>query len=147
MNKTVMLDVRDFTHRSWARIALVIGIGYALVGILFAIPASHVQAWRLAAWGVSALGYAAHIAYERVRLQKSPVSAALHVALAVGLGAFGLAVGANVHSLSVDSTSQHRQLLLLALAIWPIMTAVPAFLVALGVSVVLARVLRGTHGR
>jgi hypothetical protein len=107
------------------------------VGIGFAVPTTHAQQWRLAAWGVSAIGYAAHIAYERFRLQNSPGSAALHIAFAVGLGAFGLAVGANIHSLSIGSTSQHRQLLLLSLGIWPIMTALPAFLGALGATIVL----------
>lgn len=38
------------------------GIGYALVGIVFALPATNVKVWRLAAWTVSAIGYAAHIA-------------------------------------------------------------------------------------
>ncbi|MBK7600519.1 MAG: hypothetical protein IPJ07_19215 [Acidobacteria bacterium] len=47
---------------------------------------------------------------ERLRLQNSPGSAARHVAVAVALGAFGLAVGANMHSLSAGSTNQHRQL-------------------------------------
>ena len=91
-------------RRSWVRTAVFLGIGYALVGIVFAVPATHVQAWRLGAWVVSAIGYAAHIAYERFRLQNSSGSAALHVALAVALGAFGLAVGANIHSLSAAST-------------------------------------------
>src|SRR5260370_34680051 len=100
-------------RQSWVRAAVFLGIAYALVGMVFAAPASHVQAWRLAAWVVSAIGYAAHIAYERFRLQNSPGSAALHVAVAVALGAFGLAVGANIHSLSAGSTNQHRQLLLL----------------------------------
>src|SRR5215471_1435035 len=105
-------------RESWVRTAVFLGIGYALVGIVFAVPATHVQAWRLAAWVVSAVGYAAHIGYERFRLQNSPGSAALHVACAVALGAFGLAVGANIHSLSAGST-QHRHLLLLSLGIWP----------------------------
>jgi len=126
-------------HQSWVRPAVLLGIGYAFVGVVFAVPAAHVKAWRLAAWVVSALGYAAQIAYERFRLQNSPGSAALHVALAVALGAFGLAVGANIHSLSTGSTNQHPQLLLLSLGIWPVMTALPAFLVALGTSMVLAR--------
>ena len=130
----------ELPRQSWARMAVFLGIGYALVGIVFAIPATHVKAWRLAAWVVSAIGYAAHIAYERFRLQNSPGSAALHVALAVALGAFGLAVGANIHSLSAGST-QHRHLLLLSLGIWPVITALPAFLVAFGTSIVLARVL------
>ena len=110
--------------------AVFLGIGYALVGIVFAVPATHVPEWRLAAWGFSAIGYAAHIAYERFRLRNSPGSAALHVTF-VALGAFGLAVGANIHSLASGS-NHHRQLLLLALGIWPVITALPAFLVAQG---------------
>jgi Na+/melibiose symporter-like transporter len=103
------------------------------------------QAWRLAAWVMSAIGYAAHIAYERLRLQNSPGSAALHVAFAVALGAFGLAVGANIHSLFAGST-QHRHLLFLSLAIWPVITALPAFLVAFGTNMVLARVRGSVEG-
>ena len=63
----------------------------------------------------------------------------MHVAFAVALGAFGLAVGANLHSLFTGSTNQHRPLLLLSLWIWPVMTALPAFLVAFGTSMVVAR--------
>lgn len=132
-------------RQSWVRTAVFLGIGYGLVGIVFAVPATHVQAWRLAAWAVSAIGYAAHIAYERFQLQNSPGSAALHVAFAVALGAFGLAVSANIHSLSAGST-EHRHLLLLSLGIWPVITALPAFLVALGTNMVLARVLGSVEG-
>ena len=131
--------MRDKHRQSWLRAALLLGVGYALVGIVFAVPSTHVQTWRLAAWMVSAMGYGAHIAYERVRLHNSPIAAALHVAVAVAVGAFGLAVGANIHSMSIASTDQHRRLLLLSLGIWPVMTAVPAFVVALGMNLVLAR--------
>src|SRR5712671_5709686 len=134
-------------RKSWARTAAFLGIGYALVGIVFAVPVTHVQAWRLAAWVVSAIGYAAHIAYERFRLRNSPGSAALHVTFAVALGAFGLAVGANIHSLASGSTNQHRQLLLLSLGIWPVITALPAFLVAFGTNMVLARALGSLQGQ
>ena len=134
-------------RQSWVRTVVLLGIGYALVGIVFAVPATHVQAWRLAAWVVSAVGFAAHIAYERFRLQNSPGPPALHVAFAVALGAFGLAVGANIHSLSTGSTNQHRQLLLLSLGIWPIITALPAFLLAFGTNVVLARALGNVQGK
>jgi hypothetical protein len=133
-------------RQSWVRTAVFLGIGYALVGIVFAVPATHVHAWRLAAWVVSSIGYAAHLAYERFRLQNSPVRAALHVAVAVALGAFGLAVGANIHSLFAGSTNQHRQLLLFALGIWPVITALPAFLVALGTNLILARALGSVQG-
>jgi hypothetical protein len=91
-------------RQSWIRTAVFVGIGYALVGIVFAVPATHVLARRLAAWVVSAIGCVAHIGYERFRLQNSPGSAALHVAFAVALGAFRLAVGANIHLLSARST-------------------------------------------
>ena len=133
-------------RKAWVGAVVFFGIVYALVGIGFAIPTAHVKAWRLAAWAISAVAYAAHIAYERFRLQNPPGLAALHVAFAVALGAFGLAVGANIHSLSTVSTNQHRQLLLLALGIWPVMTAAPAFLVALGANAVLARAQGNKQG-
>ena len=117
---------------------VILGGLYASVGIVFALPDAHVKVWRLAAWLVSAVAYAAHICYERFRLRNSPRSAALHVALAVALGAFGLAVGANIHSLSLGSTHEHQRLLLLALGLWPIITSLPAFLVALGAGWLLA---------
>src|ERR1700716_253530 len=133
------MHMAESTRQSSIRTVILLGIVYALVGIVFAAPTTHVQAWRRAAWAVSVIGYAAHIAYERLRLGNSPGPVALHVAAAVALGAFGVAVGANIHSLSTGSTTQHRQLLLLSLGIWPVITALPAFIVALGTSVILAR--------
>jgi hypothetical protein len=139
------MHMGESPRQSWVPSAVFLGIGYALVGIVFAVPATHVQAWRLAAWVVSAIGYVAHITYERFRLQNSPGSAALHVGLGVALGAFGLAVGANIHSVSAGST-QHRHLLLLSLAIWPVITALPAFFVALATNTVLVRVIEERGG-
>ena len=118
---------------------ILLGLFYALVGILFAWPVEHVRMWRLAAWGVSAVAYAAHVGYEHFRLHNPPRRTALHVAAAVALGALGLAVGANLHSLSLPSTTGHRRLLLIALAAWPVMTAVPAFLAALAAASILRR--------
>ncbi len=130
----------DSSRQPWAWAVVIVGVAYAFFGIVFAIPPSYVKVWRLAAWGVSAVAYAAHICYERFRLQNSPPSAALHVALAVALGAFGLAAAANIHSLRIESSNEHQRLLLLALGLWPILTALPAFLVALACSWVLASV-------
>ncbi len=124
---------------SWFRPTVLCGLAYAVVGIVFALPVTHVRAWRLGAWVVSAAVFAVHIAYERFRLRNPPTPAALHVAIAVALGAFGLALRANIHSLSADPPIAGRPLLLVSLAIWPIMTAVPAFLVALATGAVLAR--------
>ncbi len=131
--------MRGPSHRSWIGTALFLGIGYAAIGVLFALPTMHVHAWRWAAWAVSAVGYASHILYETMRLRSSPGLAALHVASAVALGAFGLAVGANIHAVAIGSPNQHRSLVLLALVLWPVITALPAFLVALVVSIVVTR--------
>ena len=137
----------ESVHRSWVLTSVLIGIGYALVGIVFAIPAAHVHAWHLAAWVVSANAYAAHVVYERFRLQNSPGPAALHVAFAAALGAFGLAAAANIHSLSTGSTNPRHLLLLLSLGIWPAITALPAFLVALGANAALARAPGSRQGK
>jgi hypothetical protein len=129
----------DEEHRPWIGAAVLIGVMYAVIGVVFAWPATHVRAWRLAAWLLSGAAFAAHIGYERFGFRNPPRRAALHVASAVGVGAFGLAVGAMIHSLAVASGSQHRRLLAVALVAWPIMTSLPAFLVALGASELLAR--------
>ena len=130
----------DDTRQPWLRTAVLVGAMYALIGIAFALPSSHVRGWRLAAWLVSGLVYAAHVGYERFRLRNPPLVAALHVALGAALGAFGLAVGALVHSLATGATSQHQRLVLVALVAWPVITGVPAFLVGLGASGLLARI-------
>ncbi len=122
-----------------AGMVILVGLTYAVVGVVFAWPGTHVQGWRLAAWLVCGAAFAAHIAYEGLRLRNAPARAAWHVALAVALGAFGLAAAANIHSLSVDSTAHQRRLLRISLAIWPVITGLPAFLVALGAGAVLAR--------
>lgn len=126
-------------RQPWVRAVVLVGIMYAIIGVTFAWPATHVRVWRLAAWLVSAAAFAAHIGYERHVLRHPPRRAAWHVALAVALGAFGLALGAIIHSLSVVSTTEHRRLLIVALVVWPVMTGLPAFLVALGASTVLRR--------
>jgi hypothetical protein len=135
-------DVPGRPLSRWMYAAILAGLAYAVVGIVFAWPDTHVRGWRLAAWVVSAAVYAAHIAYERFMLRSAPRRAALHVALGVGLGAFGLAVGALVHSRSVVSTDRHQRLLRIALVVWPLMTAIPGFVVAWGISAVLSRALR-----
>jgi len=133
-----------------ARAVVFLGVVYSITGIvsgtLASQAASHqaVLAWRWAAWLVSAIVFGAHIVYEQVRLSASPKITALHVSTAAGLGAFGLAVAANVHA-RVVSPNRHSLILLLSLAIWPIMTALPAFAVALVSAVLFARVRRTGH--
>jgi hypothetical protein len=132
-----------------ARGVVFLGVVYSIAGIvsgaLAGQAASHqaVIAWRWAAWLVSAIAFGAHIIYEQVRLRTSPKITALHVSSAAGLGAFGLAIAANVHA-QIVSPQQHSLILVLSLAIWPAMTALPAFVVALVSAILFARVRRNT---
>ena len=130
----------NVSSRSWVRALMLVGVAYAAIGIVFAAlagDAHHVRVWRLAAWVASAVVAAAHIWYEQYRLGSSPRPTALHAAGAVALGAFGLALAANVHWLVAGTHGQRPPLL--ALPVWPVVTAVPAFLAALAIAAVLAR--------
>jgi F0F1-type ATP synthase membrane subunit a len=125
----------------WIRAVLLVGLAYLLAGLVFASLAKSAAsdqarvAWRLAAWIISAAAFAAHIGYEQVRLRSSPATTALHVALAVAVGAFGLAASASLHA---QSTQRHFSAF--ALAAWPVLMALPAFVVALAAAAVLNRV-------
>jgi hypothetical protein len=127
-------------RHAWVGAALFVGVVYFLIGRLFTLPATHVHGWRLAAWMVSGAAYAAHIGSEHFRLRNSPRATAVHVALAVAIGAFGLAVAGMIHSLSTASAI--RPAWLLAMIIWPAVTALPAFLGALVATAMLARLPR-----
>lgn len=130
-------------RQRWVRAALLAGVAYLLVGRVFAVPATHLRAWRLAAWLVSGGVFAAHIAYEHFTLRSSPRTLALHAALAVAVGAVGLAVAGMIHSLSAGTPL--RLAWLLALVAWPAVTAVPAFLVALAAGALLSRLTRSIN--
>jgi hypothetical protein len=118
------------------RAVLLLGIFYCAVGLLFGMLAGQAGSsemrivWRRAAWVVSAIAFGAHLVYDQVGLRGAARVTALRVSSAAALGAFGLAVAANVHARSV-APDQRSPILLLSLAIWPVMTAVPAFVVAL----------------
>jgi hypothetical protein len=139
--------MQQSTNPPWFRTALLFAIVYPVVGITFSFPAKSTAsneirvAWRLAAWLVSAAAFAAHIAYEHFRARTRPTRAALHVAAAVALGAFLLAVWVNVHAHWIASSDQ-SSLAPLALVLFPAVTGVPAFVVALVAVAVLARARR-----
>jgi len=129
--------VNSSRHQPWIPAALLLGALYVIVGRVFAVPATHVQEWRLAAWLVCGVAFAAHIAYEHFSLRHSPLLVAWHAAVAVAIGAFLLAVAGMFHSLW--TTAALRPVWFLALVLWPAFTAVPAFLVALVAGLILAR--------
>jgi hypothetical protein len=61
----------------------------------------------------------------------------VHVAVAVAIGAFGLAVAGMIYSLSTPAG--FRPIWLFALVALPVVTGVPAFLVALVIATLLRR--------
>ena len=139
----------DISGRPWIRAMLLVAVAYAIIGTVFGIlansaDANHVRLWRLAAWVASAVVAAGQVGYEHFRLGSSPRSTAWHAAGAVALGAFGLALAANLHSLLAPAHGQG--LPLMALVAWPVITAVPAFLAALVIATVLARFSGGNRG-
>ena len=126
-------------YQSWQAVIL-FGLVYLVVGVAFPNPpATNAMqfVWRVAAWLICAVAFAIHIGIEHFRLRSSPRTAALHASGSVALGAFGLAAAANIHALRAG-TGNHG-LLALALVLWPIITAVPAFVVALVASSGLGR--------
>jgi hypothetical protein len=137
----------ESSQQRWHRAVILLGVVYLVVGMTFATLANWVSSnqmrvtWRLLAWLISGAAFAAHIGYEHFRLRNSPVRTAVHASLAVALGAFALAAAANIHAQRLGSS--HQRLLALALVTWPVVTAVPAFVVALSSAASLALRRRG----
>jgi len=135
-------------RQPWLRTAILLGLAYFVIGTAFGAFANSSASdqmrftWRLLAFFVSGVAFAVHIGYEHFRLGNSPRITASHASLAVAVGAFGLAAAANVHGLWVHSS--HQRLLAFALVAWPVMTAVPAFVVALVATAGLALRRRNT---
>ena len=127
-------------YKPW-RIILLFGIGYAVVGIAFPNPSTAGEAqriWRLAAWITSFILFGIQIWYEHFRFYNRPLKTALHVAVSAAIGAFALAVAANIHAL--NSTGTNSGLLIASLILWPIFIGVPAFVVAILIATVLEKI-------
>ena len=114
-------------RRSWVLTVTLVAVVYCAVGVIF----QGQFVWRLAAWVVSAVVYGMHLAYERFGMRSSPWFAAVHVAAAVALGSFGLAVAATLHRAFAAGMGADVRLYALALFAWPTLTALPAFVVGL----------------
>lgn len=121
-------------EKRWLPVAMVVAAIYVAAGAgtangsRFSNP--HHLAWRLTAWAISAAAYALQIAYEQRRLRSAPFATALHAALAAAVGGFGLAAAAAIRS-------AHPRAWIVALVAWPLIVAVPAFLIAAGVATLL----------
>jgi len=136
----------DDSRKRWLSIAVFAGVLYlaaTLISGALAGAAASTQMrtfWRLSAFVISAVVFAAHIAYEHFRLRNPARLTAWHASVAVAFGAFALAVAANIHDLV--SASGYRPRMLVALPAWPLLTAVPAFVVALVVAAGLGLIRR-----
>jgi hypothetical protein len=130
------------TEYRWVRAAIVAGALYLIAGLVFARLAGSAPApalrtmWRAAAYVVSAVVFAVHIRHERRRGER-PLVTALHASIGVALAACALALAANLHALSTPSANRGR--LAVALVAWPLLTGIPAFLVALVATSILKR--------
>jgi hypothetical protein len=129
--------VIPFARRPWIRVAILAGGAYLLIGRAFSSPAFSGRPWRLAAWGLGGVVFLVHLWFEGFRLRNTPRTAATHVASGVALGAFALAAAAMIRATSDPSEVQPKWLL--ALVLWPALTAIPAFFVALVSGLLLAR--------
>src|SRR6266436_9921891 len=124
----------DSGRQRWFSKAILVGVLYLAIGIASAALAGTASSnqmrsfWRVSAFVISALVFAAHLAYEHFRLRNAARPTAWHASVAVAFGALALALAANIHDLR--SASGYRPRMLIALVAWPLLTAVPAFIVA-----------------
>lgn len=111
-----------------AGVAYVIaGAGTATLSRVASSPAS-ARSWRLAAWLLSLAIFVTHFIIERKR-RSQPSSVAARVAIAVAIGAFGVAMLGPVRAHWGEAG--RLKLTLLSIVAWPVITGVPAFVVAL----------------
>ena len=110
------------------------GAAYVLVGTGTAILAgmasssAGVKGWRLAAWLLSLAVFGVHFAIERDRGGRR-VTVAARVALAVAIGGLGVAVFGPIRAHWGEPA--RLKLAMLSLVAWPLLTGVPAFVVAI----------------
>ena len=127
--------MEDSSRQRWFSRVILVGGLYLAIGV-FSVALAGAAAsnqmrfvWRLSAFVISAVVFAAHIAYEHFRLRNAARQTAWHASLAIAFGALALALMANIHDLG--SASGYRPRMLIAFLAWPLLTAVPAFIVAL----------------
>jgi hypothetical protein len=129
---------------SWMIIVAFTAILYVFAGLVFGALAHSAASkespafWRLSAWFVSAFVFSVQIWYEHFRLRSAVTSTAIHASVAAAIGAFALAVAARIHA--TTSGLGNQQLFSLALILWPVLTAIPAFLVAMILASVLEKI-------
>lgn len=125
------------------RWSFALALAYVVIGVatseLAAIATSTQgrNAWRLAAWLISFAAFVGHILHQRLRVGDAPASTARQVAGAAALGAFGLAVAGPVRS--HWAAADFARTAVLSLIVWPILTGLPALVVAYVAGMMLGR--------
>ena len=117
--------------------SFIAGIAYIIIGRFFPNPSADARWWRLGAWVLSALVVVVQVIYEH-RKGRLPARASSAVAIGAAIGGFGLALWAALASGAVDRKW------IIALVAWPIVLAVPTFVVAYVGAIILQRLDRGT---
>ena len=121
---------------------VVAGTGTVALAGMIGAPGS-VKGWRAAAWLLSLAVFVIHFASER-RHRARPLSIALHVALGVAIAAVVVAAFGPLRAHWAEPA--RFRLALLSVVAWPVLTGVPAFLVALTGSVLLDRFAGAARG-
>ena len=138
------------TKQTWLLVILV-GVIYLAVGIASAELAKSASSerirflWRLSPFIISGVVFVAHIFHEQFRGGNTAKWTALRASLAVAVGAFALALIANIHDLG--SATGYRPRMLIAFVAWPLLTGVPAFVAALVLALFLGMLNRNNSPR
>jgi hypothetical protein len=130
----------------WRWTVILAGALYGLIGLAFPNPSADARGWRLAAWAVCGVVYISHIAYEMFWAKTSPLRTAVHVAIGVAIGGFVIASGAMVHAARFSSGLPLWRFAL-ALAAFPIITGLPAFVFALFLAFVVSKLFSPVPAR
>jgi len=70
-----------------------------------------------------------HVGHEHFRRHSPARLTAWHASVGAALGGFGIALTANIHELG--AAAGYRPRMFIALVVWPLLTGVPAFVIAL----------------
>ena len=118
-------------------IAVLAGLTYIIIGRFFPNPPTNNFWWRLAAWILSAVVFFAHVAFVHFRGRVSAARVARSAALGCAVGGFGLAAWAM--AINAQRGTMRPGTWGLALVLWPLILAVPGFVVAYTTAVLLQR--------
>ena len=121
--------------------ALLAGLAYIAIGRFLPNPATDNFLWRLAAWILSAVVFALHVLHLHFRERVSAARVARSAALGCAIGGFGLAAWAMVFNATRGTMRPGTWGL--ALVLWPLILAVPAFILAYVGSILFQRAARG----